>query len=239
MRSVDGPKKKIEKATKEMKIIAEKVEERNRTQTKTPKQLANWIDWDKILDLFKSISKDIRNRRLWAKEHISKHDRRQLENVLILGFHGVFLPPGRLEAASLVFVNRGSKSKPNTIYKDKGGFVMEISQSKTTKFHGKLVQRLPIQLARILKKYINRFEISPGENIFQTSTGRPYTRKMYSRRVQSIFHEAFNKNIGVSLLRSIYLSDFHKNTPSLQKMLSTAKTMQHTIKTSLENYVKK
>ena len=242
LKSTGAPKKTIEKSVSKMNEVASLADSVSRGQHKSVKQENNWVEWPKILQLFKSFQRDANSRSVWKRENVVNGDRELLENIMILAWHGGIEAPGRLELSNVKLLDRKTalnNRNENFIYRDRSSFIYVINRAKTTKSNGPFRKRLEPQMTRLLNKYIRAFDIKNGEHIFRTKTGRPYSQKMWSRRIQKIFRDNFGKNIGASLIRSIYLSNLHKNTPSLESMAHTAKTMQHSVMTALSQYVKK
>ena len=62
--------------------------------------------------------------------------------------------------------------------------------------------------------------------------------RLSSPQITRILNKVFGKNVSTSMLRHIYLTDVYKDVPALEKMQKLAKSMGHSLETSLE-YIKR
>ena len=64
------------------------------------------------------------------------------------------------------------------------------------------------------------------------------SKSTFSKLIQSIFIEYFDKKIGASLLRKIYISDFYKNDIALKTQIELSQKMNHSPTTASTHYRK-
>jgi integrase len=226
---------KIKTFVASMMESAKVVQSENKNQQMSDTQKKNWVKWGTILNLYKLLSKDATARNLWRKANLTTRDINQLNSVFALAFHGVLEPPMRLELATVKLGTRYSTG--NFIYKNKG-WILVLNDTKTSNKTGPSQRKLSGNMARLINKYIRVREIKSGEYLIQNKFGSNFSQQAYSRFIKRIFKTNLDRNIGASMLRSIYLSHKYKNTPNLLEMESTAIKMGHSVSTALEHYVK-
>jgi hypothetical protein len=173
---------------------------------------------------------------LWTKPNLSNRDQAQLLDIIILGFHGTLEPPPRLELAT-IFLGTTKSDTGNFLYRSKGMFLV-LNDTKTSGKTGATRRRLSNKMQRLFAKYIKATGRKIGDRLILNKTGFQFTPQSYSRRIKKIFKDNFDKNIGASLLRTIYLSEKYKNAPTLLDMQVTANSMGHSVGTALKQYVK-
>jgi hypothetical protein len=162
--------------------------------------------------------------------------------MILLLFGGVE-PPTRLEWATVKLVKRNMAQKiknENIMYLEKRDYILLIQSHKNFKKSGVLLKKLKPETTLFLKKYIKRFNVNFNENVLRKDNGEPYSSpEQFGQRIRTLFKKYFNKRIGASMLRSIFLSHFYRKTPKLLEMQEVSNMMGHSIHTALSNYVKK
>lgn len=237
--------KMLDNIIEKMNTASAESQTQYRTQTKTKKQSVNWVDLPTIQKLFTDLHSHAVKRGLWKKgaENLTFLQRQELQTIVLLGFYGAIEPPPRLELRSVKYVRRKdgqAETKRNIVYRNKGTeYFMKISDTKTTKTYGQFKRKLTPQMSRLLNKYIRALSLKFGDNLFTNNNGGEYSQKAFSRRLQRIFQRHLNKKIGASLLRSIFMSWVHRNTPKISELDELAYKMGHSVQTGLEKYTKK
>ena len=195
-------------------------------QELTERQSANWMDYSEIKKLYETQYKFVKPI-LSSKEDISQADFMRLQDFLLLALtSGVWVAPRRSADWTNMKVRNVDESKDNYINKNKFVF----TEYKTKKTYGTQEVAIPRGLMTILTKYAVH---NPYEYLFIDHMGKKITNVAITRRLNHIF----GKNISTALLRHIYLSNLHANTPKLTDMKQTASDMGHSVKQQLE-YVK-
>lgn len=243
LKIVETPKPKLKKWMNFMTRLAGEVDKTKMDQTRSDKQRKNWVELNEILELYQKLTKDIKVRNLYSVEMLTKNDRSILNDQMFLALYGVLEPPGRLEWGKMKLVSRSAAKdykNENILYREKRTFTVVIQNHKTKRKTGVIVKTLSPKAALLIKKYIKRFEVENGDNLLKRDTGADFdTKEQFGRRIRAIFKRYFGKNIGASLLRSIFLTNYYEKMPALQKMAKLSNQMGHSIQTALSQYVKK
>lgn len=229
-----------------LKDIREKLQNETILQKKTETQEENWVNKDIIEELLNKLEKQIKplhniKKLKSEKKTISKEQMKTYRNYIILVlFSGKYIEPRRsLDYTEMKFRNY-DVDKDNYItnidklkLKTEKKFVFNVY--KTAKTYGKQEITPSKELVSILKKYIQALEfVYPNNDYLLTDTSG---NKMINVQITQALNEIFGKNTSVNILRHVYLSDYHKNTPKLQEMNKLANNMGHSIETQLA-YVK-
>ena len=138
------------------------------------------------------------------------------------------LPPRRsLDYALLKIRNYDLKS--DNYYKSNKLF---FNKYKTSEVDGLQSLDVPKSLNVLVKKWI---KVNTGSDYFLfSSNGNPLT----SPQITRILNKAFKKKVSCDMLRHIFLSDHHKDIPSIVGMKQLATSMGHSVGTAME-YIKK
>ena len=110
---------------------------------------------------------------------------------------------------------------------------------KTVKQHGQIIEPLPEDLIKILKE---SFELFPRKHLFISSDPRlknkPYDKNdSYSKFVFNVFEKLFNKHVGASLWRHIFISENIDFTNSrYPDLVNNARLSGHTLNTQMQIY---
>lgn len=195
-------------------------------QELTERQSANWMDYSEIKKIYDTQYKFIKPI-LSSIDDISQADFMRLQDFVLLALtSGVWIAPRRSADWTNMKVRNVDKTKDNYINKNKFVF----NEYKTKKTYGTQEVAIPKGLMTILTKYSVH---NPYEYLFVDYMGQKITNVDITRRLNHIL----GRNISTSLLRHIYLSNLHANTPKLTDMQQTASDMGHSVKQQLE-YVK-
>jgi integrase len=109
--------------------------------------------------------------------------------------------------------------------KDNKFFV--FNKYKTSKFYGSQEVEIPIKLRNILKKWL---KINTNDFLFVDR----HKRKLYPTTLNQRLNRIFEKNLGVSMLRHIYISDkVLKDVPKLDNLKKIANDMGHSVNEQL------
>jgi integrase len=223
---------------KKLMDLVEKIKEDNKENKASDKQKENWIEWkdveDKIIKLTEEVE-DIAN-----KKNITYNDYNDILKLVVLGLY-YYLPPRRNTDYSNMYV---IKNKKNATDDDKNYIVIDsknpefiFNNYKTNKKYGRQTFKIPDKLMDIINIYLkyhpekknNKDEI----NFLVSSNGKPFKDSVNS--ITRILNSIFEKNIGSSMLRHIYLSSKYNNVSNEQK--EDANAMAHSIDTQKE-YIK-
>jgi hypothetical protein len=129
---------------------------------------------------------------------------------------GMFLSikPKRADLGDVFIVK---KSKVPEAYKDKNYILLEgndtgylvLNDYKTSKFYGELKEKLKLEQVKVIRQSI---ELFPRDHLFVSTIGKnkgtPYTKaNSYSQFVIRACNEHFNRKMGVSLWRHMYIAE--------------------------------
>jgi hypothetical protein len=222
-----------EQATEQFrKVMMEdktEAQEEDAKQELTERQAEGWIPWKEVLERYQVLEKDA--NRLWKKPSLDKAEFHGLQTYVLLSCL-VLIPPRRsLDWVSFKLRNE-DKEKDNYMTYEKRKPIMVMNDYKTKRTYGQQRVSIPTKLATILRKWS---EVNPHDSLLMN-----YNQKasMNQTQLNVLLHEFFGKPISTSLLRHIYLTHLHENTPALKQMEETANNMAHSITQQLE-YVKK
>jgi integrase len=189
-------------------------------------QKDNWMDWTDILERYNGLEKSIQH--LYKLEKLNKEQLKQLQMYTILSLYTLIPPRRSLDYIELKFRNI-DKAEDNYITKDE----IVFNKYKTAKIYGETKVKIPKKLKTILDKFIKfRGELNDKEYLFFDNNGN----KLNQTKLNNILVNFFDKKIGPSMLRHIYLSHYLKNVP--QGVFETAKDMGHSVEQAIK-YKKK
>lgn len=221
--------------------INKDLKEKDKKQEKTETQKENWIDWNEVENKHKELEEEV-NKFKDSKE-INQHKYNILLEYVLLSLY-YFIPPKRNQDWSLMRMIY--KEEPNLTtsnnYYDISGEKFIFNKYKTSKTNGELIEKIPEELKKILEVYFKFHPLLKGKKI-NKSLNIPflvyYDGKDFKsvNSITRILNKIFNKKIGSSMLRHIYLSSKFGDT--VKEMKDTANVMGHTVETAINNYIKK
>lgn len=209
--------------TREYKIYSEisskgsvKIKEAGEDVLLTEKEKKNILPW---LEL----------KALWMKKSVKNLERRAIIAITTL------LPPRRNQDYRLLTItnNRnGMRKDLNYVLLNKSGTPKKLIYNvfKTAKTFGTQEFDIPPSLAKILKDYIEDYEIETNEPLFYTKKGdKVGYHKNFTVLIMSAFRHHTGKDITINLLRHAKITDFlsKKRTPKEKKEL--ALMMAHSV----------
>ena len=201
------------------------------TDEKTETQKKNWIEWTEV----ENILKDLQINKI--SKTITEPQYNKLLQELILSLY-VMIPPRRNDYINMLITNNNDVNDLTKNYLDlkKEQFIFNIF--KTSKKDGQLIVNIPDNLMIVIKKYIKYHpnkKLLKNENIpfLVDYKGVPLTS---INSITRILNKIFNKNIGSSMLRHIYLSSKYSKVLDQQK--EDSKLMSHNLQTQ-KDYIKK
>jgi hypothetical protein len=190
--------------------------EENQELSETKKK--NFIPWKDVLKTHKRL--ETLSKPLWKLDKITKRDFNTLTEYVLLSCY-VLIPPRRAKDYADFKIRNINEDKDNYMFstkenrKSKSFFVFNSYKNA-----GRLgTQKIPIpnRLKTIIKKWAN---IQESDYLISTFTGK----KISQVKINQIINRIFNKNIGPSLLRSIYLTEQYSKV-NLKKLKETTENM--------------
>ena len=210
--------------------MTKKINEKPKDE-KTEQQKENWISWKDVEDKFKEL-----NNNLKISKKITEEQYNNLLDLVILSLY-VLIPPRRNADYLLMEITNNNTEDKDKNYLDlkKEQFIFNVF--KTSKKDGQLIVSIPKELLEILKKYIKYHPdkmLLKKENIpFLVDYNGKQFKSINS--ITRILNKIFNKKIGASMLRHIYLSSKYGNI--LKEQEKDSKMMSHNLQTQ-KDYIK-
>lgn len=195
----------------------------------TEKQKDNWLTFDEVKANWKKAYDEIKPL-LNSKGEITNNQLYALSRFMMLTCtSGVFFPPRRCEFITLV-LKPTDKAVDNWIDLKKKEFVW--NQYKTSKLYG--TQRVPYgkDFNLLLKRYLKR--IGNQKYLIFGTDGEAISQPNFTQTLNRMY----GRNVSTTMLRHIYLSHIHKDTPKIEDLKRIATAMGHTLKEGMQ-YSKK
>ena len=198
-----------------------------KTQQKTETQQENWIEKEKIKEVFDKLEKDA--KQIYKKQSLTMIDLQSIQEYIIVALlGGLFIPPRRLLDYTEFRVKNINKDEHN--YYNRGS--LYFNHYKTQKHYGEQSVKVPKILQAILMKWI---KINPNEYLLFDVNGN----KLNSVKLNQRLNKIFNGKISVNNLRHTYLSDRFGDTIEKNKQIANTMEQMGSSSSQLEVYVKK
>jgi integrase len=242
--NVDNSKnmKKIYQSYYDLLIkINKTLKEKESQQDKTEAQKENWITWDDVKNKLEELKKKVDEFK--NNKEINYHKYNTLLEYVILSCYYYISPKRNQDWTLMMIVSKLDNTLPVTnnylVYSDKK-FV--FNKYKTSKTNGELIEDIPDELFKIIEIYLNFHPLLKNKKIIK-NTNVPFLVYDDGKSLSSInsitriLNKIFNKKIGSSMLRHIYLTSKYSNT--VKEMKKDAEIMGHSVDTAINNYIKK
>lgn len=209
--------------------------ERTKTINDKPKneksetQKKNWMSWDDIITVYDDLLKKLKK---------SKGDDRfeNLLNFVVLSLY-VLIPPRRnQDYLRMKITNKPEGVNDNFLDLKKKQFVFNVY--KTSKKDGQVIINIPDNLFKVIKLYV---KYHPKLDLLKKGEDIPFLvylngdKLTLDNSITRILNKIFNKKIGASMLRHIYLSN--KYSKIINEQEKDSKMMSHNLQTQ-KDYVK-
>jgi len=176
-------------------------------QLKNDKQQASWVSMDDIKKKYEELKKNA--MLVWRKPNPSIKDKQDIQDYIILSLMGgVFIPPRRLKDYVDFKIHNIDQDKDNYRYANK----LHFNSYKTAKTYGKQIVIIPLQLARILKRWET---INDKDYLLYDTKGNQLSNVKLNQRLNKIF----GKKVSVNQLRHSYLTSKYGNLIDAKKEL--------------------
>ncbi len=210
----------------EDKVEAEQEEKK---QQLTERQQEGWMEWEEVLQLYTALERE--TKPLWKKPSLDKAEFHRLQMYVLLSCL-VLIPVRRsMDWVDFKLKDYDEEKDNYMVYKKRKPFFV-FNSYKTQGTYGKQEVPVPTKLSGIILKWMEKNQ-NPHLLMNYHQKGN-----INQTQLTQNLHAFFGKPISTSLLRHIYLSHVHKNTPALQQMEQMAEQMGHSVAQQLE-YVKK
>ena len=176
-------------------------------QAKTDAQKENWVTGDDIERKFKTFFHNA--KLLYMKENKTASDYQEIQNYIILClFSGKYIPPRR----SLDYSDFKIKNFKPFFDNHMDGKELVFNTYKTHKTYGQQKVLIPIELKKILNKWIKN---NPTEYLLFDIA----YNKISSVKLNQRLNKIFGKKVGVNQMRKTYLSDKYSDSIETRKDL--------------------
>lgn len=178
-------------------------------QVKSDTQRENWIESNKIQEIFKNLENDA--KILYKKSNKSVADLQAIQNYIIVALlGGIYIAPRRsLDYVSFKIKGDIDREKDNFLDKNK----MVFNTYKTAKTYGRQEVQVPSALKSILTKWI---KLNPTDYLLFDANMNKLTSVKLNQRLNKIF----DGKIAVNAMRHTYLTDKYKDVSEGNKRLA-------------------
>jgi hypothetical protein len=201
--------------------------------TKSESQETNWMDKDEIMSIWNEYNHKVAS--FANKKTITNDQFNILLQFMILSLY-VLTPPRRNQDYQQMLVIKKfvpEMTADNYLDVTKKRFI--FNNYKTSKVYKQKIEEIPANLWNIIKIYLRHKPKT--ESFLCNSEGKPLP---HVNSITLILNKIFGKRVGVSMLRNIFLSDKYKQLqPIIDELSKDTDAMGTSVKTSLNNYIKK
>jgi len=226
----DDVKEIIDNYRKQLFADADDVDKDEKKQKLTESQEKNYITWDEVLKIYDNLRTEA--EPLFKLENLNKKQYNKLQEFVLLSLY-VLTPPRRSLDYAQFKIKNIDESTDNymTVKGRKKEGTLVFNAYKNSKRLGKQEVKISNALRNIIQKWMLK---NPNEYLITTNTGN----RIEQPRVNLMLNNIFNKNIGSSLLRHIYLTHKYGDV-DLEEMEKTTQEMGNSEIERTLKYVKK
>ena len=200
-----------------------------KTQKKTAKEEKNWIEWEDVLQLHSTLTREAGS--ILLKPRINNAEINKLNRFILLSVY-TMIPPRRIQDMQLMQIRNYDSETDNHYNIDTGDFVFH--KYKTAGVYGS--QTININGSK-LQSFIEVW-MDINDSDFLIVSERDHDSGVKGSNLTSMLNSIFDSNVSVSMLRKSFLSYTYKDI-DLLKMEKLATQMGHSSSTALGKYVKK
>ena len=218
-------------------------------QEKTGTEQENWVAWTKIVQYANQYEKTTVAQIKLQDGPLNNWDFNELQRAVILALY-TKLPPRRYDYAGMKVVSAELYKKMKVLKQERKQNLLVI-KSKTQMFFSYgtesnkaklpddetcVVVRVPRDLARLLTFWR---QYNQTDYLLINIKIEPLTKNGLGKQLKLIFQKKFDKNIGVVLLRKIFLSFTFSDDTTYKLKMDIGRAMNHSVSTQQIHYVKK
>ena len=234
--------KKIAKTYKiyydNMMNLAKEIKEKP-TEEMNDAQKENWLSWDKVKEKFDELKNKV-DAFINHKE-INEHQYNTLLSYVVLALY-IYNPPRRNKDYQLMnLVKNYSDVLPtdiNYLSLDDNEFIFNVF--KTSKKEGQVKIKFKEDMKNVINQYLKFHPLVKGKKLAKTSNipflvyfdGKDFDKV---NSITRILNKVFDKKIGSSMLRHIFLTDKYGDT--LKEQQKDSKAMGHSVEMQ-KDYIK-
>jgi hypothetical protein len=202
--------------------------------TKSETQLDNWISQDEVMQVWQNLYDKV--YPLLQLKKVNEKEWDEILNFIILSLYTLNSPRRNKDFQVMLYLNAPKDLGENFKdfnYMDKDNFLYYNYKTKNSYN----LQEIPISpvLLDLLKLYLKLHPLKKSKNpyLLVHYNGQPLDKV---NDITRILNKIFNKKIGVSMLRNIYLTDKFKEP--MNELKATANAMGTSSATIENNYIK-
>lgn len=201
-----------------------------KTQEKSLQQKESWVDFHDIKQKWDALK--MKANYLYKRNDTNPSTLQEIQNFILLSvLGGLFTPPRRSLDWCSFKINEVHPKSDNYVDKKKKELV--FNKYKTNKTYGEQRVPLPIELKKILDKWI---KIDPNrEYLFFDVNGAPLTSVKLNQR----FVKIFGKKAAINQMRHSYLTNKFGDTIKQNEIISDTMKEMGSSPQQLQLYVKK
>lgn len=213
------------------------------------KQKNNFVEYEKIEEMIKTMENEIKSQGLKKKENLTGKDK---ELLMVYTLYNMLIRiPTRNDMAGQRLISKTAynklsdeeKKNNNYLVKEKNKMFGVYNEYKTSKKYGEKKIDIPKDLEKILNMYIRKTGKKVGDVLFTSSTGNPLSRNMISQLLMKTSKKYLNgASVSTTLMRKIVASH-HFGADSeygklKKKQEELAEKMGHSTEVMEKSYIK-
>lgn len=217
-------------------IVAQINEETNKTSNeKTDKQKANWTSQEEIKDIWESYNELVKT--FINKKNLSEKQYNILLQFVVLSLYSLTNPRRNIDYMKMIVIKKITDGLPQDMnYLDLSKKTFIFNNYKTAKTYKQQVEKIPQELFDVLKIYL---KFKPNECPYLLCDFEGNQLK-HVNSITLILNKIFNKKVGTSLLRNIFMSEKYNGLQKqLDELKETSNSMGTSVANSLQTYIKK
>ena len=213
------------------KCVKEISDNDNLAQSKTERELKNWITFNDVRDKIKQLQRTIKKKIVVKRiEDITVEDRKLITHHVILNLYSRICPL-RNDFADVKIIPYGreqteAEKQMNVLVEEAPGcYTLLLRHYKTHKAYGDQTHVFPKPLNKVISDSLRLF---PRNYLLSNlKDGDIAMTPAYLSQTSSQIFANENKRVGSWMLRKIFLSELYKDDTPLQKRKAIAASMGH------------
>jgi hypothetical protein len=213
------------------------------------KQKNNFVEYEKVEEMIKTMENEIRSKGLKKKENLNGKDK---ELLMVYTLYNMLIRiPTRNDMSGQSLISKTAynklsdeeKKNNNYLVKEKNKMFGVYNEYKTSKKYGEKKIDIPKDLEKILNMYIKKTKKKMGDVLFVTSTGNPLSRNMISQLLMKTSKKYLNgASVSTTMMRKIVASKHFGPDSEFgklkEKQIELAANMSHDVATMEKSYIK-
>ena len=200
---------------------------------KNKKQDDNMISRKELDEYINTYEKIIKVKKCRSNKNMTPKELKEFQMFVILKFYQKY--PLRADLATFKFINSEDEKEDGENYYLWNKGIILMNTYKTSKKYGNYTINLDKDINALFKCLIKKKTNKNNNYLITKINGEPMSKKEFSNLVIQFFKTNFNKRIGVTLLRKIYLQKYSDVKKDMEK---DAQLLGHSVATQQGIYVK-